>query len=82
VEECRAHLECVLFQECSFGSEVVFFGSIVAGSVDREAHLAPDPYAYLRPMIFLEKGAYGVIEGGRVPPTASGTKWRSEGGRG
>jgi flavin reductase (DIM6/NTAB) family NADH-FMN oxidoreductase RutF len=65
VEECRAHLECVLFQEVAFGSEVVFFGNIVAGSVDREALSAADPYAYLRPLLYLEEGTYGVIEGAR-----------------
>jgi len=81
VEECRAHLECVLFQEHSFGSEVVFFGIIVAGSIDREALAAPDPYAYLRPLVFLENGTYGVIEGARVLPATGGTERRSEGTR-
>jgi flavin reductase (DIM6/NTAB) family NADH-FMN oxidoreductase RutF len=68
VEECRAHLECVLYQEQAFGNEVVFFGNIVAGSVDAEALAASDPYSYLRPMVFLEEGAYGVIERARRLP--------------
>jgi flavin reductase (DIM6/NTAB) family NADH-FMN oxidoreductase RutF len=65
VEECRAHLECVLLQEHVFENEVVFFGTIVAGSIDRDALTAPDPYTYLRPLVFLEDGTYGVVEGAR-----------------
>lgn len=65
VEECRAHLECVLDRDLTFGNEVVFFGNIVAGSIDQDALEAPDPYAYLRPLLFLEDGTYGVIEGAR-----------------
>jgi flavin reductase (DIM6/NTAB) family NADH-FMN oxidoreductase RutF len=72
VEECRAHLECILVQEVAFGDEVVFFGNIVAGSVDRAALTGPDPYAYLRPLVFLEDGAYGVIEGARRLPATGG----------
>jgi hypothetical protein len=46
----------------------VFFGTIVAASVDREALAAADPYRYLRPLVFLEAGSYGVIEGVRWLP--------------
>jgi flavin reductase (DIM6/NTAB) family NADH-FMN oxidoreductase RutF len=68
VEECRAHLECVLVQDHRFGSEVVLLGNIVAASVDREALEARDPYAYLRSLFFLENGVFGVVE--RSPPPA------------
>jgi hypothetical protein len=56
----------VLYQEQAFGNEVVFFGNIVAASVDQEALAAADPYAYLRPVLFLEERCYGVIEGARL----------------
>ena len=65
IEECRAHLECVLYQEQAFGNGVVFFVNIVAASVDQEALEAADPYAYLRPLVFLQERRYGVIEGAR-----------------
>jgi flavin reductase (DIM6/NTAB) family NADH-FMN oxidoreductase RutF len=68
VEECRAHLECVLVHEKAFGSEVALFGNIVAASVDEDAVSASDPYAYLRPVVFLEDRVYGVIEGARPVP--------------
>ena len=37
----------------------------MAGSIDQDALEAPDPYAYLGPLLFLEDGTYGVIEGAR-----------------
>ena len=65
VEECRAHLECVLVQHLEFGSEVMIIGEIVAGSVDQAARDSPDPYQYLKMIMFLENGIFGVIENGR-----------------
>jgi flavin reductase (DIM6/NTAB) family NADH-FMN oxidoreductase RutF len=62
IAECKAHLECEYVQHLAFGDEVVLLGSIVAGSVDSLALEAPDPYAYLRPLVFLEGGTFGVIE--------------------
>lgn len=62
IEECKAHLECVLVQHLSFGAELIIIGRIVAVSIDREALDTPDPYAYLRLFAFLEGHTYGVIE--------------------
>lgn len=65
VEECKFHLECRLANALTFGAEVILFGEIVACSVDRQALAADDPYAYLRPFVFLGNGLYGVIEQAR-----------------
>jgi flavin reductase (DIM6/NTAB) family NADH-FMN oxidoreductase RutF len=62
IEECRAHLECVLERHLTFGKEVVILGRIVAVSTDREALENPDPYSYLRLFTFLEAGTYGAVE--------------------
>jgi flavin reductase (DIM6/NTAB) family NADH-FMN oxidoreductase RutF len=62
VAECKAHLECSLVQHLSYGDELILLGQIVALSVDRQALIADDPYAYLRMLVFLEQGKYGVIE--------------------
>jgi flavin reductase (DIM6/NTAB) family NADH-FMN oxidoreductase RutF len=62
LEECRAHLECVLDQHITYGREVVLLIRIVDMSVDGEALRASDPYEYLRLIAFLEGGTYGVIE--------------------
>jgi flavin reductase (DIM6/NTAB) family NADH-FMN oxidoreductase RutF len=62
VAECKAHLECTLVQHLSYGDELIFLGQIVALSVDHQALVASDPYAYLRMVVFLEQGQYGVIE--------------------
>jgi flavin reductase (DIM6/NTAB) family NADH-FMN oxidoreductase RutF len=62
VAECKAHLECILVQHLAFGDELVFLGQIIALSLDQQALAATDPYAYLRMMVFLEHGTYGVIE--------------------
>ena len=40
-------------------------GQIVAGSLDRQALESPDPYAYLRLMVFLEDNTFGVVEEAR-----------------
>ena len=47
IEECRAHLECVLDKHFSYGDEVILLGRIVAASIDQEALEAKDPYEYL-----------------------------------
>ena len=47
VEECRAHLECVLDKHFSYGDEIIILGRIGAGSIAREAVNARDPYKYL-----------------------------------
>jgi flavin reductase (DIM6/NTAB) family NADH-FMN oxidoreductase RutF len=62
VAECKAHLECTLVQHLSYGDELIVLGQIVALSVDHPALTADDPYAYLRMLVFLEQGKYGVIE--------------------
>jgi flavin reductase (DIM6/NTAB) family NADH-FMN oxidoreductase RutF len=62
IAECKAHLECSLVQHLSYGDELILLGQIVALSVDRQALIADDPYAYLRMLVFLEQEKYGVIE--------------------
>jgi flavin reductase (DIM6/NTAB) family NADH-FMN oxidoreductase RutF len=68
VKECRAHLECVLDASHRFNAEeIALFGRIVCVSAD-EALLdgeAEERYRQLRPLIFLESGLYGVVEGAR-----------------
>lgn len=62
VEECKAHLECVLAHTVTFGSEIVLFGEIVAISLDKSVLDDADPYAALQMIVFLENKQYGVIE--------------------
>jgi flavin reductase (DIM6/NTAB) family NADH-FMN oxidoreductase RutF len=62
VAECKAHLECCLVEHLSYGDELIFLGQILAVSADQQALSASDPYAYLRMIVFLEQGKYGVIE--------------------
>ena len=62
VAECKAHLECVLDRHLAYGEEAILLGRMVAVSVDRAALEAQDPYAYLRPFVYLEDRAYGIIE--------------------
>jgi flavin reductase (DIM6/NTAB) family NADH-FMN oxidoreductase RutF len=64
IEECKAHLECVLVDHLAFGEELIILARIVAVSVDRAASDGADPYAYLRMLVFLEEGTFGVIERG------------------
>jgi flavin reductase (DIM6/NTAB) family NADH-FMN oxidoreductase RutF len=65
IAECKAHLECVLDRHLAYGEEVVLMVRIVAVSVDAAACQAEDPYAYLRPFVYLEEAAYGVVERAR-----------------
>lgn len=62
VEECRAHLECVLDKHFAYGDEVIILGRIVAASIDQEALEARDPYEYLKMLVFLEDGTYGTVK--------------------
>lgn len=66
VAECKAHLECTLVQQLSFGDELLLVGQIVSLSIDQPALSADDPYAYLRLFVFLEQETYGVIERAQV----------------
>jgi flavin reductase (DIM6/NTAB) family NADH-FMN oxidoreductase RutF len=65
VRECRAHIECVLDASHRVnGEEIALFGRIVAVSAD-ESILKGEPeerYRRLKPLIFLEKGLFGVLE--------------------
>ncbi len=65
IQECKAHLECVLDQHVAYGDEVLLLGRIVAASIDEAATEATDPYRYLRLLAFLEDGTYGVIAQGK-----------------
>ncbi len=65
IQECKAHLECVLDQHIAYGDEVLLLGRIVAASIDEAATEAADAYKYLRIVVFLEDGTYGVVEEGR-----------------
>ncbi len=62
VEECKAHLECVLDRHLAYGDEVILLGQIVAASIDKIAFAAHDPYEYLRVFVYLEGSTYGMIE--------------------
>lgn len=61
IEECRAHLECVLDKHFEYGDEVILLGRIIAASIDQDAINAEDPYAYLKMLVFLEDGTFGTI---------------------
>lgn len=65
VDECRAHLECVLERHLAYGEEAVLLARIVAVSVDREVIEAADPYERLRMLVYLESRTYGVVERAR-----------------
>ncbi len=62
VEECRAHLECVLDQYLTYSQELIVLGRIVAGSIDAAVLNADNPYAALRLIVFLEENLYDVVE--------------------
>ena len=68
VQECRAHLECVLDATRRVTDEdVVFFAKIVSVSLDESLmHGAPeDRYRALRSLLYLEPELYAVIENAR-----------------
>jgi len=62
LEQCRAHIEGRVESVKWYGDECIFFIEQVACSVDEEVAAAPDPYALLRPILYLGPGTYGVIE--------------------
>jgi flavin reductase (DIM6/NTAB) family NADH-FMN oxidoreductase RutF len=68
VQECRAHVECALDSSKRFNAEeIALYGRIVAVSAD-EALLQGEPedrYRHLRPLLYLEEGLYGVVDGAR-----------------
>jgi flavin reductase (DIM6/NTAB) family NADH-FMN oxidoreductase RutF len=65
IEECKAHLECMLDQHITYGDEVILLGQIVALSVDKDACDSADGYAQMQMLFFLEQATYGVIERAR-----------------
>ena len=54
VDECTAHLECVLDGFREYGDEVMIFGRVVAASVE-------ESYERLAPAFFLEDGTYAGL---------------------
>jgi len=70
IQECRAHIECALDSSKRFNSEeVALFGRIVGVSIDEELlrGTPPERYRHMRPLIFLEEGLFGVVDGARRP---------------
>lgn len=65
IEECKAHLECLLDQHITYGDEVILLGQIVSVSVDKDAYDSADAYAQMQMLFFLEASTYGVIEQAR-----------------
>ena len=63
VDQCRAHLECVLLSTQAVGSGFVIFGEIVAASIGEDILAVPpqDRYRLLDQAIFLENGLYSRI---------------------
>jgi uncharacterized protein len=74
VEQCRAHLECVLRGTHEIGSGLVVFGEIVSASIDEELLALPraQRYAAFRQALFLEDGLDGSVR----------DTWSPEGARG
>ena len=60
IEECPAHLECVLDDVKFYGDEVMVFGRLVAASIDPRCATTTtsENYARLAPVFFLEDGTY------------------------
>ena len=71
VQECRAHLECVLESTRRVADEdVVFFARIVSVSLD-ESLLSGTPaerYKALRALLYLEADLLGVVDAARRAP--------------
>lgn len=63
INECRAHLECILHDTVAVGSGFVIFGEIVAASIWEEiVHAEPERrYELLDEVVFLEKNLYSRI---------------------
>jgi len=70
IAECFAHLECRLIKVEGIGSgeEIIIFGEIlkarINGSARQGSHI--NRYSDLRPIFFLEDGAYGVVDVART----------------
>jgi flavin reductase (DIM6/NTAB) family NADH-FMN oxidoreductase RutF len=60
VDECPAHLECLLDDVKLYAEEVLIFGRVVAASIEEGCVNAPlaAPYERLAPAFFLEAGTY------------------------
>ena len=68
VQECRAHIECVLDSSKRFNTEeIALYGRILAVSVDEALHQGePDErYRRLSPLVFLEEGLFAIVEAAR-----------------
>ena len=65
VEECPAHLECLLDDVKFYGDEVFIFGRVIAASLDAECLDAPvaERYERLAPVFFLEDATYAPLAG-------------------
>ncbi|MBI4678193.1 MAG: flavin reductase [Elusimicrobia bacterium] len=63
VDQCRAHLECVLRGTKEVGGGFVVFGEIVAAFVREDILAAPpeDRYRLLDQVVFLENGLYARV---------------------
>lgn len=68
LKECKAHLECVLDASHRLNAEeIALFGRILTVSLD-EALLEGTPeerYRHLRPLLYLEEGLFGSLDGPR-----------------
>jgi flavin reductase (DIM6/NTAB) family NADH-FMN oxidoreductase RutF len=64
VDDCKAHLECVLRDTHEVGSGFVIFGEIVAAAIwDEILKAAPEErYARFDQVVFLENGTYARID--------------------
>src|SRR5678815_1608593 len=72
IQECRAHIECVLDSTKRFNAdEMIFFGRIVAASIDESlTRGSPEErYHALRSLLYLEGTLFGVIDGAKKLPT-------------
>lgn len=67
VEQCPAHLECVLYKTKQIGNAIVVFGKIVAASIREDVLSAPpaERYKLLDQILFLENDLYTPISGVR-----------------
>jgi flavin reductase (DIM6/NTAB) family NADH-FMN oxidoreductase RutF len=72
VQECRAHIECVLDSTRRFNDEeMMFFGRIVSVSMD-ESLLTGTPeerYRSLKSLVYLEPGLFTAIDNPRKVPS-------------
>jgi flavin reductase (DIM6/NTAB) family NADH-FMN oxidoreductase RutF/uncharacterized protein YciI len=72
VDQCRAHLECVLHSTKEVGSGFIIFGEIVAASIREDilAVLPQDRYRLLDQVIFLENGLFSRVRDAFSPQPA------------